>query len=181
MLIDQIEQGLQPLPVGRPHPWYALRVKERHEPSIACSLQNRGYVEFVPLYTCTRKWSDRVRKLELPLFPGYVFCRFDFNDRRPIVTIPGVMGVVGMGKLPHPVEEHEIATLQAVAKSGLLMQPWPFLKLGEHVTIQDGPLRNAEGVVVKLGDGPRLVVSVSLLQRSIAVRLERSWIRPMAA
>ncbi len=163
------------------HPWYALRVKQRYATAAASSLRNQGYDEFLPLYTSVRRWSDRICKLDLPLFPGYLFCRFDYSDRRSVLMTPGVMSIVEFCKQPHPVDESEIAALETVAQSGLLMQPWPFLKVGERVTIQDGPLRNVEASVARLGDGCKLILSVTLLQRSVAVSVDRSWIRPIAA
>ena len=163
------------------YPWYALRVKARQEKSTAEILRNKGYIEFLPLYTSTQRWSDRIQKVQLPLFPGYLFCRFDFDDRLPILKTPGVVHIVGTGQLAHPVHEHEISALQAVVKSGLLTQPWPFLKVGQRVIIQDGPLRNVEGLVADIRDQRHLIVSITLLQRSVAVCIERSWIRPMAA
>jgi len=163
------------------YPWYALRVKARQEKSTAEILRNKGYIEFLPLYTSTQRWSDRIQKVQLPLFPGYLFCRFDFDDRLPILKTPGVVQIVGTGQLAHPVHEHEISALQAVVKSGLLTQPWPFLKVGQRVIIQDGPLRNVEGLVADIRDQRHLIVSITLLQRSVAVCIERSWIRPMAA
>jgi transcription antitermination factor NusG len=163
------------------HPWYAVQVQTRFEQAVANSLRNRGYQDFLPVYTCMRRWSDRVKKVELPLFPGYLFCRFDVNNRLPILTTPGVIGIVGVGKLPHPGEEDEINALQVVAGSGLLLEPWPFLKTGERVRIDDGPLRNVEGILSEIGDSGQLVVSITLLQRSVAVTIDRSWVRPISA
>jgi transcription antitermination factor NusG len=163
------------------HPWYAVHVQARYEQSVASSLRSRGYRDFLPVYSCMRRWSDRVKKVELPLFPGYLFCRFDVNHRLPILTTPGVINIVGVGKLPHPVEEDEISALQIVAGSGLLLEPWPFLKTGERVRIEDGPLRNVEGMLSEIGDSGQLVVSISLLQRSVAVTIDRSWVRPVSA
>ena len=163
------------------HPWYAVQVQTRFEQAVANSLRNRGYRDFLPVYTCMRRWSDRVKKVELPLFPGYLFCRFDVNYRLPILTTPGVIGIVGVGKLPKPVEEDEISALQTVAGSGLLLEPWPFLKTGERVKIEDGPLRNVEGILSEIGDGGQLVVSITLLQRSVAVTIDRSWVRPITS
>ena len=162
------------------HPWYALRARARYEKSAANSLRNRGYVDFLPLHACTHRWSDRIQKIELPLFPGYLFCRFDFNDRLPILTTPGVTSIVGLGKQPNPVDENEIAALQAVVRSGLLLEPWPFLKAGQRAVIQEGPLRNVEGLVSEIKDHGKLIVSITLLQRSVAVSVERAWIRPIS-
>jgi transcription antitermination factor NusG len=163
------------------YPWYALRVRTQKEKFIASSLRSRGYEDFLPLYSCTRRWSDRLQKIELPLFAGYLFCRFDFNQRLPILQTPGVIDIVGLGKLPRPVDEHEISSLQAMVGSGLLLQPWPFLRVGERVTIQEGPLRNVEGILTAVRGRDHLVVSVTLLQRSVAVSIERAWVRPLAS
>jgi transcription antitermination factor NusG len=168
----------QPFPLTADQPWYALRVRSRNEKLVSFGLRERGYTEFLPLYTTTRRWSDRMQRVELPLFPGYLFCRFDAENRLPILTTPGVSHVVGIGKLPLPVEDAEIAALQAIVSSGLLLQPWPFLRIGQRVTVQDGPLRNVEGAVLEIKDQQHLVISITLLQRSVAVRMERSWIRP---
>jgi transcription antitermination factor NusG len=176
----ETEVATAPADIGC-YPWYALRVKARHEESVSCGLRERGYADFLPSYTSTRRWSDRIRKMDMPLFPGYLFCRFDFGRRLPILTTPGVMHVVGMGNLPTPVDEQEISALQAVVKSGLMMQPWPFLRTGHRVTIEDGPLRNVEGIVSEMKDGHKLVLSVTLLQRSVAVNVDRAWIRPLDA
>jgi transcription antitermination factor NusG len=97
------------------------------------------------------------------------------------LTIPGVIGIVGVGKLPQAVDQAEIDALQIVVASGLLLEPWPFLKEGQRVRIDDGPLRNVEGVLTEIGNRGKLIVSVSLLRRSIAVTVERSWIRPISS
>ncbi len=180
MLVQHLSPEVSFRP-SEPHPWYALRVRARHESSTAAILRDRGFVEFLPQYTTTRRWSDRIRQQEQPLFPGYLFCQFDYNRRLPVLTTPGVIHIVGTGKLPRPVDEGEIRALQAVVGSGLLLQPWPFLKPGQRVTIQDGPLRNVEGTISSLDGRDRLIVSITLLQRSVAVCIERSWVRPHAA
>ncbi len=135
----------------------------------------------MPLHTCVHRWSDRLQKVELPLFPGYVFGRFDVNHRLPIITIPGVINIVGVGKLPQPVEESEINALLAVVRSGMLLEPWPFLKAGQRVKIQDGPLRDIEGILSEIGERGKLIISITLLQRSVAVAFDRSMIRPISS
>jgi len=163
------------------YPWYVLRVKAGREQSTAFLLKQKGLTGFLPLYTSSRRWSDRTKLLEVPLFPGYVFCRFDVQNRLPILRTPGVLQIIGMGGVPEPVDETEIAGVQCVVRSGLLMQPWPFLKIGERVSFQDGPLRNVEGVLTEIKGQSNLIVSITLLQRSVAVRVERAAIRPVAA
>jgi transcription antitermination factor NusG len=159
-------------------PWYALHVASRCEKAVASGLALRGYREFLPMYRSRRKWSDRLQDVDLPLFPGYVFCRVDISYRLPVLRIPGVVRIVGLGKTPIPVDDHEIAAVQAVVQSGLLMRPCPFLKVGQAVTIEEGPLRNVSGMLTEIRGAQELIVSISLLQRSLAVAIPRSSIRP---
>jgi transcription antitermination factor NusG len=100
------------------------------------------------------------------------------NRRLPALLIPGVVRIVGLGKIPIPVDDDEIATVQAVVKSGLLAQPWPFLKAGQMVTIEEGPLRNVTGILTEINGSEQLIVSITLLQRSLAVAIPRQSIRP---
>jgi transcription antitermination factor NusG len=119
--------------------------------------------------------------METLLFPGYVFCRLDCNNRLPVLTAAGVVGIVGFGKIPAPIEEREIAAIQAVIHSGLAAQPWPFIHQGDRVRVEYGPLRGVEGIVTSVEDRQRLVVSVSLLQRSIAVEMDTAWVAALGA
>ena len=98
------------------YPWYALRVRSRHEDIAVTHMHARGYESFLPKYNCKRRWSDRVKEGELPLFPGYVFCKFDPLNRFPVVSIPGVVHVVGIGKMPVPVEESEIEGIKTAVQ-----------------------------------------------------------------
>lgn len=133
----------------------------------------------MPLYTARRRWSDRVKELQLPLFDGYVFCRLNLLYRMPALTVPGVIQFVGLGKNPAPIEEHEIDALQAVVKSGLPSMPWPFLKVGQRIRVNHGPLRDVEGILRQAKGSHRLVLSVSLLQRSVAVEVDRDCVAPI--
>jgi transcription antitermination factor NusG len=160
-------------------PWYALRVKSRCEYTVAAHSQGRGCESFLPLYKSRHRWSDRFKEKELPLFPGYVFCRFNHLNRLPILTIPGVVHIVGIGRTPVPIDESEIAAIQAAAKSGLPSQPWPFLQVGQRVRIEYGPLCGVEGILAGFRGHQRLVLSVTPLHRSIAVQVEGSWVRAL--
>jgi transcription antitermination factor NusG len=139
-------------------------------------LRGKGYDPFLPSYRVKRHWSDRVKETELPLFPGYVFCRLDSQNRLPVLTATGVVGIVGIGKTPAPIEEREIEAIRAVIRSGLAARPWPFIHQGDKVRVEHGPLRGVEGVVTSADDGERLVVSVTLLQRSVAVEMNHGWL-----
>src|SRR6266481_404023 len=159
--------------------WYALRVRSRYENTVAAHLQGKGYESLLPLYKSRRPWSDRFKEIELPLFPGYVFCRFNPLDRLPILTVPGVVHVVGVGRTPVPIDETEIAAIQAALKSGLPSQPWPFLQIGHKVRIEHGPLCGIEGILLGFKGHQRLVLSVTLLQRSVAVQVDGASVRAM--
>jgi transcription antitermination factor NusG len=159
--------------------WYALRVRSRHENTVATHLQARGYESFLPLYKCKRRWSDRFKEIDLPLFDGYVFCRFNPLNRLPVLAVPGVVHVVGVARNPLPIDDTEIAAIQTAVKSGLPRQPWPFLEIGHTVKIEHGPLCGAEGILLGFRGNRRLVLSVTLLQRSVAVQVDESWVQPI--
>jgi transcription antitermination factor NusG len=159
--------------------WYALQVRPRFEKVIASMLLYKGYEGFLPLYRKRSRWSDRIKEIQFPLFPGYLFCRFDINKRLPILVTPGVMHVVGIGKTPHPVDEAEIAALQAVVISGLQAEPRSYLTAGQKVRIEIGPLAGVEGILVAIKGAKRLVLSVNLLQRSVSVEIDESWVVPI--
>ena len=161
------------------YPWYALRVRSRFENTVATHLRGRGYEPLLPLYKSQRRWSDRSKEIELPLFPGYVICKFNPLNRLPILSIPGIVHVVGIGRTPVPIDESEIAAIQAAVKSGLPSQPWPFLQVGQRVRIEYGPLCGLEGILSGFRGHQRLVLSVTLLQRSIAVQVDAAWVRPL--
>jgi transcription antitermination factor NusG len=131
------------------------------------------------VYRCRRRWSDRQQEVEFPLFPGYLFCRLNPEHRLPLLTIPGVVHLVGVGKTPAPVEDAEIAAIQAAVHSGLKAEPWPFLEVGDQVRLESGPLTGLEGILVASDKQQRIVVSVTLLRRSVAVSIERDWVRPL--
>jgi transcription antitermination factor NusG len=160
--------------------WYAIRVQSKFENLASATLRGKGYEEFLPLYRSRRRWSDRVKELDLPLFPGYLFCRFEVQGRLlPILTTPGVISIVGAGKTPVSISDDEIAALQTVVRSGLPAVPWRCITVGTRILIEGGPLAGMEGVALDVGRKYSLVVSVPLLQRSVAVQIDREWARPI--
>jgi transcription antitermination factor NusG len=163
------------------HPWFALRVKSRSEKIVSTIARNKGFEEFLPLYQSRRRWSDRFKSVEVPLFPGYVFCRLNPEFRLPLLTIPGVLSFVGIGKVPVPIDDAEIAAIQTATGSGLLAEPYPFLEVGQRVRLAEGPLAGLEGLLVEVRKQQRLVVSVSMLKRSVAVVIDRHAVRPLDA
>jgi transcription antitermination factor NusG len=159
--------------------WFALQVRTRHESGVANILEGKGYELFLPLYKCRKRWSDRIKDVDLPLFPGYLFCRFNPQDRLPIVSTPGVIQVVGYNRLPVAVEESEIQAIQTMAASGLPNRPWPFLEVGDPVRIETGPLRGLEGHLIDFKGNHRFVLSISLLHRAVAVEIDSISVKPL--
>lgn len=161
--------------------WYAIRVKSRFENTVATLLEGKGYESFLPIYSIRRRWSDRFKETKLPLFPGYLFCRFSPLNRLPILTVPGIVHIVGAGNTPLAMDEAEIAAIQAAVQSGLPRQPWPFLQVGDRVKVAAGPLSGIEGILLSFKGRKRLVLSVTLLQRSVAVEIDEDGVLPLRA
>jgi transcription antitermination factor NusG len=162
------------------HSWFAIRVRSKFERPVSAALSGKGYDEYLPLYRSRRTWSDRSKDLDLPLFPGYLFCRFDVEHRLPILTTPGIISIVGIGKIPVAISDQEVDAIQTMIRSGLHLQPWPHLAIGSRVVIEKGPLTGIEGVTLDIKKKYQLIVSVPLLQRSVAVEIDREWVRPLS-
>jgi len=160
--------------------WYAVRVKPRHEWSVAAALEHKQYDAFLPFYRVRRQWSDRIKQIELPLFPRYIFCRFQMTAKLPVLQVPGVVGIVGFGGTPVPVEDTEICALRDVLQTGLPARPHPYLGVGQRVRIKSGPLSGVCGILQPSQNSRRLVVSITLLQRSVSVEIEQNWVVPVS-
>jgi transcription antitermination factor NusG len=161
------------------YPWFALQVRPQYEKIVESCLRGKGYEVLLPLYRCRKRWSDRVKVLELPLFPTYLFCRFDINMRLPVLSTSGVCRAVGIGKTPYPVDDNEMAAIQAVVDSGLGVLPCPYFQPGQKIRIELGPLAGVEGSLICFRGRSRMVVSVSLLQRAVAVEIDMTWAAPV--
>ena len=159
--------------------WYAVRVRSNFERITGTHLHERGFEEFIPCYKVERRWSDRKKQIDQFLFPGYVFCRFNPQNRLLVLTAPGVVDVVGWGKVPEPIPDEEIERVRKMVESGVLVTPWPYLELGQTVLIEQGPLAGTEGILIEVKGRCRLVVSINLLKRSISAEVERSCVRPV--
>ena len=156
--------------------WFALVTLSRHEKAVAQLLRNKGYDILLPLYAHQRRYGVRHRVSELPLFPSYLFCRFDPAVRMPILTTPGVLQVVGAGRIPLSVAELEIESLRRAVEAGFAMQPCSFWQAGKLGKITCGPLAGVEGIVTSLKPAARLVLSVTLLQRSVSLEIDADYV-----
>src|SRR5581483_12032662 len=130
-------------------PWYGVQTRSNCEKVAATVLDSKGYEHYLPVYRSKRRWSDRVVETDKPLFPGYVFCRFDAQQRLPVLTTPGVVSVIGFGREPAPIADSEIQAIQAVLSSGLAAEPHRFLHQGQRIRINRGSLEGLEGILVK--------------------------------
>ncbi len=154
--------------------WYAVQTAPRHEKNVATHLLGEGIETFLPLTIELRQWSDRKQRLELPLFPGYLFVRLEdyFSDRLRVMRKSGVVRFIGnqVGALPIPDEE--IGNVRQLLKSRIGCQAHPYLKIGQRVRIREGALKGIEGILVRVANDRTLVLSVDLIQRSLAVQLQ---------
>ena len=128
-----------------------------------------------------KRWSDRIKEVQSPLFPGYLFCRFDPLDRLPILKIPGVIQIVGFNRQPIPVDEDEIRAIQVLVASGAPNRPCPYLEIGDKVRIESGPLRGLEGLLIEFQGDRQLVLCVTLLQRSLAVKIDSASVTSLSS
>jgi len=160
-------------PKGAESPaWFALYTRHQHEKAVAQSLANKGIEVFLPLYNSARRWKDRVKQLSLPLFPNYVFVFAPLDCRGAVVRTPGVYDFVRQGGWPAPISAGEISAVRQAVEKGLSVEPHPFLKTGDRIRLRSGPLEGIEGILIRKKNFYRLVVSVLLLERSVAVEAD---------
>lgn len=160
-------------------PWYAVQVRANQEGFARTLLESRSYETFLPTYVAIRRWSDRRKRLELPLFPGYVFCRIAHVERVGACTLRPVIRIVGNGSAPTPVDETELEALQSVIRADLDRQPCEQLAVGQRVVVVDGPLAGHRGRLDESRRRCRFVVSISLIERSVAVEIPATSLLPL--
>jgi transcription antitermination factor NusG len=152
--------------------WFALQTRPKREKSVAITLEIKGYESFYPTYLERRRWSDRCVDLERPLFPGYVFCRLTNAAFGKVLLTAGVTRLLGFGPTPAEIPAAQIESLQRVTESDMGREPWTYIAIGTRVRIESGPLKGVEGIYSRDSDRRRLILSVDLLQGSVAVKLD---------
>ncbi|HET8550560.1 MAG TPA: transcription termination/antitermination NusG family protein [Bryobacteraceae bacterium] len=170
------EHGMNP---NRGQQWFALTIAPQHELAVKQHLESKGYEASVPVYRVRRRWSDRVKTITLPLFPGYAFCRFAMAERAPVLNTPGVRGAVSFASKLVPLEDHEIERIHRMAESGLNLEPLAGLRTGMQVKILDGPLYGMQGVLAHVNGTTRVVVNIELLNRAVSVQVELDSVAPV--
>lgn len=161
--------------------WYAAYTRANHEKHVAEQLIRRGIECYLPLYDSVRCWKDRRIRLSLPLLPGYLFVRIAFRDRLRVLEIPSVVSLVGFGRGPVSLDEAEVESLRSALTGGLSARPHPFLNTGHRVRVKQGPFEGLEGIIVRRKGEFRLVVSFSLIQRSIYVEVDSELLESLNA
>jgi len=156
--------------------WYALYTRHQHEKTVARVLAGKGFEIFLPVYAAAHRWKDRTKQLSLPLFPCYVFLRGDTRRRVDILGTPGVHSLVGSEGRPAPIEQSEMDAIRQMIESRMQVEPHPFLRCGDWIRVKSGPLAGIEGILVRKKNLFRLVVSVELLQKSVAVEVDVSTV-----
>lgn len=152
--------------------WYAAYTSANHEKKVASQMERRGLESFLPLYETVHRWKDRKVRLQLPLFPGYVFVRMSLRDRLHVLQVPGVARLVGFGDRPVALPDQEVEILRSGLCSGTKAQPHPYLRVGRHVRVIHGPLAGLDGVLLRRKGACRLILSIDLIMKSIVVDVE---------
>jgi transcription antitermination factor NusG len=161
--------------------WLAVRVRPNFEQTVTRALLSKGLEAFLPSFAERHAWSDRIKTIDVPLFPQYLFCRAANDQRLSILTTPAVRDIVGFGKTPALIPNEEILAVQRFVASGLPIQRWPYVTCGQTIFIEKGPLAGLEGIITNVKGAARVVVSISLLQRSVAADIDIRWIRPVSS
>jgi transcription termination/antitermination protein NusG len=172
-------QGLAPGRAEVPLRWYAVYTCSNREKKVAEEISQRGIENYLPTYRAARRWSDRRIQLDMPLFQGYLFVHFDLSDRLKVLQVPGVVRLVGFGGLPAPLPDQQIESLRGGLNSTLRAEPHPFLVVGRRVRIKRGPLAGMTGVLLKRKRQFRVVISVSLIQRAMAIDTDEADIEAL--
>jgi transcription antitermination factor NusG len=161
--------------------WYAAYTRAQHEKRVALQLEERAVENFLPVYESVHKWRDRNKRMQLPLFPGYVFVRLALRDRLKVLQVPSVVRLVGFSGIPTAIAEEEVEGLRRALAEGVRAEPHPFLRVGRHVRVTSGPLAGREGILKRWKGSVRIVLSLELIQRSILVDIAASSVVPLAS
>ena len=159
--------------------WYAAYTFAKHEKRVAQQLNERRIESFLPTYRAIRKWKDRQKALQLPLFPSYVFIRIDIKDRLRVQQVPGVVSLVSFGGSPVPLRSSDVETLRQGSANPTQIAPHPYLKVGRRVRVRGGPFAGTEGILMRRRNGCRVVVAIDLLRRSVAVEADEADLVPI--
>lgn len=160
--------------------WYALYTCPRHEKCVAQQIEQRAISCFLPVYRSVRRWRDRRKVLELALFPGYVFVQLALEDRLRVLQLPSAVRLVSFNGQPAVLPDAEIDGLRDRLNRGGPVEPFPYLRVGRRVRVCGGPMQGLEGIIVRRKDRCRLVFSLDLIMRSVAVEVDECDVEPVS-
>ncbi len=160
--------------------WYAVYTKHQHEKKASEVLARKGFEVLLPLYKAAHKWKDRTKIVSLPVFPCYVFLRTKLDRKLEILTTPGVFWLVENAGRACPIQESDIEAIRKINRSGAQAEPHPYLNCGEHVRVHSGPLAGLKGILTRIKNRYRVVVSVEVLQKAVAVEVDSAILEPLA-
>ena len=159
--------------------WYAVQTCANHEKRVLEQLGQRTVEAYLPLYQSVRRWKDRRMRLELPLFPGYVFVHLALRDRLRVLRTPSVVRLVGFGGQPAALPDQEIEALRQGLTHAMRIEPHPYLKVGQRVRVKAGPLQGLQGILVRKKNVSRFVISLDLIMRSVAAEIDVAELEPV--
>jgi transcription antitermination factor NusG len=161
--------------------WFAIHTRTRFEKKVLSDLNEKGIESFLPLYAAKHKWSDRQAVVQVPVFPGYVFVRISTvqDARIAVLRTVGVTCFVGTRGIGTPIPNHEIQAIQTLLEQRIPFQLYPFLNVGDRVRIRGGCLDGVEGILTAINGNESLIVSVQLIQRSIAMQISGYEVEPV--
>lgn len=159
--------------------WYAGYTASRHEKRVAEHFAQRGVEHFLPLYETIHRWNNGRHRVQLPVFPGYIFVHIALRERRRVIEVPGFVRLVGFNSLPCPLPEADISRMKEALSKGVVAEPYPYLTVGTRVEARNGPLQGMTGILVRRQNKCRVVISVDLIMRSMAVEVEAADVVPV--
>jgi transcription antitermination factor NusG len=159
--------------------WYAAYTSANRERSVAQQLGLREMEHFLPTFASVRRWKDRRVTLQMPLFPGYVFVRMSLEQQLRVQQVPGVARIVGFDGVPAPLPDEEIDALRTTVAQGVLAEPHPYLNVGRRVQVKSGPMAGMRGILLQRKGKLRVVISIELIQRSVAVEMDDIDLAPL--
>lgn len=156
--------------------WYVAYTYPRHEKAVSDQLVHKGVENFLPTLTKISRWKDRAVKIEQPLFPGYIFTRISAREKLKVVSVPSVIRMLSFNEVPVPVNDSDIEALMLCVSRGGTLRPHHFTAIGERVKVKEGMFDGLEGFVIRHHNGCSLVVTVSLIQQSVSLEIEESFL-----
>lgn len=173
-------EAMGAIPLLQQAQWYAIRTRSRHEKMVSEQLEQQGIESFLPLMKSTRKWTDRVKEVELPLFSGYTFVRTVFSspERLRVLKTHGVAGFVGCNNVGVPIPDSQIQDVRMLLANDVPCQEHPYLRVGQRVRVRGGALDGVEGILSVQNDDQSLIISLEPIQRSLSIRIQGYTVEP---